>query len=99
MKKVILLEEAVLDLEAAFDFYEKQEAGAGDYFTTNLLLNLEKLSTTSGIHPSEFGFYRKLSQKFPFAIYYKIRKNSVEVYAVLDLRKNPGWLRDKFQER
>jgi len=69
MKAVIILEEAVRELEEASDFYEKQEPGVGDYFTTNLLFDIEKLSATSGIHPSEFGFLKKLSIKFPYAIY------------------------------
>lgn len=99
MKAVIILEEAVRDLEEAFDFYEKQESGAGEYFTSNLLFDIEKLSATSGIHPSEFGFHKKLSQKFPFAIYYKDKESSVEIYAVLDLRKNPSWIRDELQDR
>jgi len=64
-----------------------QETGAGDYFTTNLLSDIEKLSITSGIHPSFFGYHRKLAEKFPFAIYYKSVKDSVEVFAILDLRK------------
>lgn len=99
MKKIIILEEAAKDLEAAFDFYEKQEQGAGEYFTTNLLSDIDKLSSTSGIHRSEFGFFKKLSQKFPFAIYYKETIDAVVIYAVLDLRKNPLWTRDELQER
>lgn len=99
MKKIIILEEAAKDLEAAFDFYENQEKGAGEYFTTNLLADIEKLSVTAGIHRLEFGFFKKLSQKFPFAIYYKETIESVYVYGVLDLRKNPSWTRDELQER
>jgi plasmid stabilization system protein ParE len=99
MKKIIILEEAAKDLEAAFDFYEKQEQGAGKYFTKNLLSDIDKLSTTSGIHNLEFGFFKKLSQKFPFAIYYKVTIDAVVIYAVLDLRKNPLWTRDELRER
>ncbi|MFO7847845.1 MAG: hypothetical protein R6V27_14860 [Balneolaceae bacterium] len=99
MKTVIILEEAARDLEEAFDFYEMQEQGAGEYFATNLLADIEKLCVTAGIHPTEFGFFRKLSKKFPFAIYYKEKDDSVEVYAVLDLRKKPSWTRDELQGR
>jgi len=99
MKKVIILEEAARDLEEAFDFYENQETGAGNYFTSNILLDIEKLTTTSGIHPSEFGFLRKLSQKFPFAIYFRTNQTYVKIYAILDLRKNPSWVRDELKDR
>ena len=99
MKTVIILEEAARDLEEAFDFYEMQEQGAGEYFATNLLADIERLSVTAGIHPTEIGFFRKLFQKFPFAIYYKDREYSVEIYAVLDLRKKPSWTRDELLGR
>lgn len=37
-----------------------------------------------------FGFYRMLSKRFPYAIYYKIENESeVIVYRVLDLRRDP----------
>jgi plasmid stabilization system protein ParE len=99
MKKVVILEEATRDLVDAFDFYEKQEPGAGEYFATNLLADIEKLSVTSGIHRSELGFFKKLSEKFPFAVYYKENDDSVDVYAILDLRKKPSWTRDELQGR
>jgi len=35
------------------------------------------------------GYYRLLSKRFPFAIYYKIMSEIVYVYAVLDCRQNP----------
>jgi hypothetical protein len=32
------------------------------------------------------------SQKFPFAIYYKIERHTVFVYNVLDCRRDPVWI-------
>jgi len=99
MKTVNILEEAARDLEEAFDFYEIQEQGAGEYFAINLLADIDKLSITAGIHITEFGFFRKLSEKFQFAIYYKENDDSIDVYAVLDLRKKSSWTRDELQGR
>jgi hypothetical protein len=31
-------------------------------------------------------------ERFPFGIYYRETPNATEVFAVLDLRKNPVWL-------
>ena len=42
---------------------------------------------------------KKLSIKFPLVIYYKDKETSVEIYDVLDLRKNPSWIREELQER
>jgi len=36
-----------------------------------------------------------LSKRFPFAIYYKVAKDQAVVYAVLDCRRNPAWIRKK----
>ena len=42
-----------------------------------------------GIHEQDRGFYRSLSKRFPFSIYYKLNENCVEIYAVLDTRQDP----------
>ena len=47
----------------------------------------------------DFGFYRVLSNRFPFAIYYDLTETAVEVYAVLDLRKDPFWIRAELLAR
>jgi hypothetical protein len=40
-----------------------------------------------------------LSNRFPFGIYYDITDTAVEVYAVLDLRKDPFWIRAELLTR
>lgn len=87
MKEIIILEEAYIDLEHAFDFDEFQESGAGSYFSDIILLDIEKLSISSGFHPKYFGYFRKLSSKFSFAIYYNDLEKLVEIHAILDLRR------------
>lgn len=99
MKKVIILEEAYFDLDKAFTFYELQERDAGIHFSNLILEDIEKLSITNGIHSKHFGYFRKLSSKFPFAIYYKNLEKFVEIHASLDLRKNPTWIRDELRDR
>jgi len=41
MKRVLLLAEAINDLEAARDFYEAREIGAGEYCVEALLADVE----------------------------------------------------------
>ena len=38
-----------------------------------------------------------LSKRFPFAIYYKINNDGILVYAVLDCRKNPAWIKGRLE--
>jgi plasmid stabilization system protein ParE len=39
--------------------------------------------------------HRLLAKRFPFAIYYRVEGDPVQVYAVLDCRRNPAWIRDR----
>jgi hypothetical protein len=48
---VILLEEAVEDLEIGRVFYDDQEKGVGAYFVTTLLSDIASLQLYSGVHP------------------------------------------------
>jgi len=47
----------------------------------------------AGIHPMGFGFHRALSKRFPFGIYYLVEDAVIHIYAVLDLRRDPAWIR------
>ncbi len=82
-------EEAEEDLRKAIRFYEIQKAGLGNYFLDSLLSDIESLLIYAGIHQKFFGFYRLLSKRFPYAIYYKIVDHTIEIYAVLDTRRDP----------
>lgn len=99
MKHVVVSEDAAQDIEEARDFYNLQDTGAGEYFVTSILDDLEDLSKNYGIHSTYFGFYRKLSKKFPYAIYYNNKKTFIEVAAILDLRKNPIGIYTQLTER
>lgn len=89
MKKVVVLKDAADDIQKARNFYERLESGAGKYFSDSIISELQKLSNTGGIHPVMLGHYRMLSSKFPYAVYYRIKQDLIEVVAVLDMRRNP----------
>ncbi|MBF0241157.1 MAG: type II toxin-antitoxin system RelE/ParE family toxin [Desulfamplus sp.] len=92
VKNVIISEEAKADIEAAKAFYGSKEIGIGDYFIDCILSDLESLSFFAGIHIKEHGYFRMLSKKFPFAIYYEVTDTLAIVVAILDMRRNPTWL-------
>lgn len=99
MKHVVVLSDAANDIEAARDFYEVQEIGVGEYFVDSLLIDIERLADLSGIHPKHFNFHRMLATRFPFGIYYRELGPQTQVFAVLDLRRNPTWIRKELGER
>ena len=91
--KIQVLDEAEEDLRAGREFYERQEPGVGDYFAAALAADIDSLILFAGIHPHEFGFHRALSKRFPFGIYYLVENAVVRIYAILDLRRDPAWIR------
>ena len=99
MRRIVVLEEAAEDIERGREFYDLQEMGVGDYFEDTILSDIESLSLFHGIHSIHFGFHRMLSERFPFGIYYREALESTQVFAVLDLRRNPGWIRKALEGR
>ena len=79
---------AKVDLLDARLFYENQQEGLGDYFTSSLESDIESLKVYAGIHRQHRGFYKALSQRFPYSIYYRIVNGVVRIFAVLDNRAN-----------
>ena len=99
MRRVVILAEAAEDIEQARDFYDAQEFGIGDYCADSLVADIESLTLYHGIHSRHFGFHRMLADRFPFGIYYRETKSETQVVAVLDLRREPNWIRKELTDR
>jgi plasmid stabilization system protein ParE len=88
--KIRILTSARKDLADGRDFYDRQAEGVGDYFLDSLFSDIESLVLHAGVHRKVFGFHRLLSQRFPWAIYYRLGgQGTVVVYRVLDCRQAP----------
>lgn len=86
---VELRDEARDDLVTGAAFYGEQSVGLDEYFLKCLREDVKKLETTGGVHEQYRGFYRKLSDRFPYAIYYLISEDIIDVVAILDCRRDP----------
>ncbi len=93
--KIEILDEAEQDLVDGFTFFERQAEGLGNYFLDSIFSDIESLHLYAGIHVLHFGYHRLLAKRFPFAIYYRIETDIIRVYAILDCRRNPTWIRDR----
>jgi len=91
--RIQVLDEAEEDLQDGREFYDRLEPGVGDYFAAALATDIDSLILFAGIHPKEFGYHRALSKRFPFGVYYLVQDEVVRIYAVLDLRRDPAWIR------
>lgn len=73
-------------------FYERQEAGLGAYFLNSIMSDLRDLRICAGTHQKyDDSYYRMICTKFPYSIYYRKEGSTVEVFAVLDDRRDPEW--------
>jgi len=87
--KIVILPSARDDLAPGFQFYENQGEGLGGYFLESLFSDIDSLRLYAGIHRTIFGSHRLLSKRFPYAIYYAKKSETVSVKAVLDCRRDP----------
>ena len=96
---VVTLEEAAGDIGTGKRFYDSCEQDVGNYFVDSILSDIESLVIYAGIHSVHFGFHRMLSKRFPFAIYYEVEGDTAFVHAILDMRRDPLWIREEFGRR
>ncbi len=93
--RIKILSAAESDLEEGHRFYESQADGLGTYFLDTLYSDIDSLAYFAGMHRVVLGYHRLLSKRFPFAVYYRVADDEAIVFAVLDCRRNPSWIRKK----
>lgn len=94
--KIRILASASRDLIEGYRFYEMQAEGVGAYFLDSLYSDIDSLIISAGMHSVHFGnYHRLLAKRFPFAVYYRVEEETVFVYAVLDCRRRPAWIRKR----
>jgi poly(3-hydroxybutyrate) depolymerase len=54
-----------------------------------LLEDIDGLLKHGGVHAKHRGFHRMMSCRFPFAIFYDVNGDAIDIYAVLDCRQDP----------
>lgn len=87
--KIEILDIAMSDIQSGQRFYEAQQKGLGAYFLDSLFSDIDALLFYAGIHPQFWGYYRALSKRFPYAIYYRISEQTIQIWRVLDCWQKP----------
>jgi plasmid stabilization system protein ParE len=96
--KIAVLPSALDHLSDGFYFYERQRDGLGQYFIESLYSDIDSLRLYAGIHIKSFGYYRVLSKRFPYVVYYGIEQDIVKIWAVLDGRQDPAAIRRRLRQ-
>ena len=99
MTEIRISEDALEDLNYGFLFYEAQEPELGDYFVSSLRADIESLRVHAGAHRVVHrDYHRLISKVFPYGVFYTKEENNVVVWAVVDLRRDPDWIRRRLGE-
>ena len=100
MRDVQISEDALEDLNNGCLFYEAQESGLGEYFAACLRADIEGLRISAGIHRVAYcDYHRLLSRVFPYGVFYTIEQECAVVWAVVDLRRSPEWVRQRLADQ
>ena len=94
-----ILPSALEDLYTGRNFYEQQEVGLGDYFLDSLFSDIDSLIIYAGIHENIMGYFRLLSVKFPYAVYYKIKNNAILIFRVAQFDSTGAATQNYLEER
>lgn len=71
-------------------FYESQGLGLGAYFFSSIMSDLRSLNIYAGTHQKfNYSYYRMVCTNFPYSVYYRKDDSGVDVYTVLDDRRDP----------
>ena len=88
--RIILLHQAELDIEGAYDWYENQSSGLGQEFLRNVEACLALIKRNPEIYSVVYrNFRRGLVRRFPFAIFYEREANDLVIYAVFHCSQDP----------
>ena len=87
---IVLQEEAVLEMQEAFEWYENKKIGLGYEFLATIELCFKKLS----LHPNHFTYinerYRRIkTDRFPFLIVYETEESNVYIIAIRHAKRKP----------
>lgn len=85
--------EARDELHEAYRWYEERRAGLGEEFLAAVRDVLNRVQAHPEIYAQVYQDVRRgVTRRFPYAIYYRVRPERVEVLAVFHGRRDPrGW--------
>lgn len=89
---IIFLKPAQAELDNAYLYYEDQSADLGEKFLNEIIQTLKRVQNNpSSWAPFSENTRRCLTNKFPYAIIYQVRKSEILIVAITHLHRKPGY--------
>ena len=90
--KVIFHPEADTEVTAAAVYYEGQQENLGKRFLSSIEDGLARIRINPRLYPLiDEDVRRCLTRTFPFGILFRDRGDGIEIVAVMQLRRKPGY--------
>jgi toxin ParE1/3/4 len=94
--KVIFHPEADAEVTAAAVYYESQQENLGKRFLSSIEDGLARMRINPRLYPLIGEDVRRcLTRTFPFGILFRDRGDSIEIIAVMQLRRKPGYWKER----
>ncbi len=88
---VVLRDEAQIEFDEAFDYYEGQRAGLGIDFVVRVQQVFDRISANPLLHAVVLGDVRKaVVTRFPYCVFYRPHADRVEILAVFQTSRDPA---------
>jgi plasmid stabilization system protein ParE len=89
-RPLILRAEAEADVEAAYHWYEERNPGLGAEFLRAVEASLSSIERDPELYPKHYKrAHRALLRRFPYALFYVIAPDLVEVIGCIHTRRHP----------
>ncbi len=96
MYSIVFKPEVYDNLKAAYDWYESQRAGLGEDFILTLEESYAKITRSPKQYQQVYkSVRRKLVRRFPYGIFFLIRKDTIIVLAILHTKREPKKWRER----
>jgi toxin ParE1/3/4 len=88
--RVVFSAEAEADALNAFKFYEERRESLGERFRDHVSIALDGIQRSPELSPVIYrGARRRLIERFPYAIIYRVYPGLVYVLALMHVKQNP----------
>jgi len=96
MYNVFFSDDALLDIQESFIWYEEQKKGLGDEFLDCIYKSTEKILNNPYLYQLQYRELRiKIVPRFPYRIFFMIQEHEIIIHAVLRMSRNTSTLKNK----
>lgn len=96
MKPIVLHPAAEAEMRVTAGYYHNCQPGLGDQFLDEVLMAAERIKHNPAAWPEISGNIRRcLLNRFPFGLLYRMEDTRIYLLAVMHLRREPNYWRNR----